>query len=407
MKSSSPRPLVAIIGCGPAGLMAAERLSAVADVTLYDRMPSAGRKFLMAGRGGLNLTHGEAFEPFLARYGAAAAWLRPAIAAFPPEALRAWCEGLGQKTFVGSSKRVFPESLKASPLLRAWLRRLDAAGVTFALRHEWRGWDKDGALLFDAGGEARAVKADAVVLALGGASWPKLGSDGGWVDLLRGQGIEVATLRPANCGFVAPWSTMFGERFAGQPLKPLKAVFAGVEVQEEAMITRTSLEGGLIYALSSALREAVDKNGEAVVTFDLKPGLTVAELGQRLRAPRGSQSLSTFLRKAAGLTPASIVLMRESAAGAALPEAPDALAAWIKAVRIRLTATAPIDRAISSAGGIMQGEIDADFMLRKKPGMFVAGEMLDWEAPTGGYLLQASFSTAVMAAEGVRKYLDI
>jgi uncharacterized flavoprotein (TIGR03862 family) len=394
---------IAIIGGGPAGLMAAEHLAAPDRiVTVYDRMPTLGRKFLMAGRGGLNLTHSESLDIFMRRYGAAESWLAPVITAFPPDALRAWCAGLGQETIVGSSGRVFPKEMKASPLLRAWLRRLEAAGVRFAPRHEWKGWDENSALVFS---NPKTVHADAVILALGGASWPRLGSDGRWVDILRGQNIDVRNLRPANCGFVAPWSDMFSEKYAGRPLKPVILSFAGKALQGEAMVTKNGLEGGAIYALSGALRETIDREGTAILTIDLRPGLSIEEIVKRLDAPRGSQSMSTYLRKAAGLAPVAIGLMRETLDGA-LPNHTQALAALIKETKIRLTAAAPITRAISSAGGINRDAVDAGFMLRKKPGVFAIGEMLDWEAPTGGYLLQASFSMAVAAAKGVRDYLE-
>jgi hypothetical protein len=404
----SPSPTIAIIGAGPAGLMAAEKLASTGlRVTVYDHMPSVGRKFMLAGRGGLNLTHSEPYEKFISRYGAAAEWLSPYIKAFPPEALRDWCEKLGQSTFVGSSGRVFPTALKASPLLRAWLGRLNQLGVRFALRHRWQGWDAQGGLVFtNAAGEAISVRVDAVLLALGGASWPRTGSDGAWTELLRQQGVDVVSLNPANCGFTVPWSALFGDRFAGEPLKPIKLSFGGQTLQGEAMVTRDGLEGGAIYALSGALRDEIQARGQAVLAIDLRPGLSLEELTARLNAPRGSQSSSTFLRKAAGLAPVAIGLMRESLKGAEMPTEPSALATLIKHTDIALTAAKPIARAISSAGGIARHEVDAGFMLRKKPGVFVAGEMLDWEAPTGGYLLQATFSTAVAAAKGIEEYLS-
>ena len=403
----SPLGRVAVIGGGPAGLMAAEKLAAAgAAVTVYDRMPTVGRKFLMAGRGGLNLTHSELLDNFIGRYGAAAAQLAPVLQAFPPSALRAWCESLGVETFVGSSGRVFPKPLKASPLLRAWLRRLDSLGVRFALRHTWRGWDDNEALAFtDAKGKDTTVQADATILALGGASWPRLGSDGGWVELLRAQGIAVAPLRPSNCGFIAPWSDVFSTRFAGQPLKPVTVSFGDKTLQGEAVITREGLEGGVIYALSSALRDAIDAKGAAVLTLDLRPGLSVEVLTERLQMPRESQSASAYLRKAAGLSPVALGLMRESWGKAALPTETEVLVALIKNTKITLTATAPITRAISSAGGVSLDVLNAHFMVKKKRGLFVIGEMLDWEAPTGGYLLQGCFSTAVAAAKGVENYL--
>ena len=400
---------VAVIGAGPAGLMAAEVLAeGGARVTVYDRMPSVGRKFLMAGRGGLNLTHSEELDRFLTHYGAAMPRLRPAIEAFPPAAVRAWCEGLGQDTFVGSSGRVFPKSFKTSPLLRALLRRLGDGGVEFKLRHHWIGCDERGDVLFDAPEGRGVFHADAVVLALGGASWPRLGSDGGWADVLAKAGIAVTPLRPANCGFIANWSDVFRERFQGQPLKRIELSFGGQSVRGEAIIARQGLEGGGIYALSAHLREAIAATGEAVLTIALRPDLSVAELQKRLEKPRGKQSLSTFLRKTVNLSPPAMGLLHEAIAST--PERfaeMDAagLAELINAVPVRLVGTAPLDRAISSAGGISFDAIDETFMLRRRPGVFVAGEMLDWEAPTGGYLLQASFATGVAAARGALAWL--
>ena len=403
----SPTACVAVIGGGVAGLSAAETLARSGfTVTVYERMPSPARKFLMAGRGGLNLTHSEPLDAFLARYREAAAWLAPAIRAFAPSDLRAWCESLGVETFVGSSGRVFPRGMKASPLLRAWLRRLQDAGVVFRLRHTWRGWDAQGALLFeDETGGLRTVRPDATLLALGGASWPRLGSDGGWVEVLRGAGVEVASLRPANCGFVAPWTPAFAARFAGQPLKPVAASWDGRRVQGEVTITRTGVEGGLVYAFSAELRRAIEAEGRAVWSLDLRPGVEEAALAAALAAPRGKQTLSNFLRKKAGLSPLALGILREGVAGASLPADPAALAALVKAAPVILTQTAPLARAISSAGGIARAEIDDAFMLRKKPGVFVAGEMMDWEAPTGGYLLQACFSTGVAAARGIAAFI--
>jgi hypothetical protein len=401
---------VAVIGGGPAGLMAAEVLAGGgARVTLYDRMPSAGRKFLLAGRGGLNLTHSEELERLLERYGAAGPRLRAAIAGFSPASVRAWCEGLGQSTFVGSSGRVFPRAFKASPLLRAWLRRLDASGVEFKARHLWVGWEDEGSLIF-VGPQGRvAVRADATVLALGGASWPRLGSDGGWVDAMTKAGIEVTPLMPANCAFMAGWSDVFSTRFEGQPLKRVALSFGGRTVRGEAIITRSGLEGGGIYALSAPLRAAIAARGEAVVRIDLRPDIAVATLERRLRAPRGKQSLANFLRKTLALAPVAVGLLHEvtiasSARTSAM--APAALAALIKAVPVALRGVAPLASAISTAGGITFDEIDERFMLRRRPGVFVAGEMLDWEAPTGGYLLQASFSTGAAAARGALEWLE-
>lgn len=389
--------------------MAVEVLAAGgAQVTVYDRMPSAGRKFLMAGRGGLNLTHSEAREPFLARYREATPHLRAAIQAFPPEVLRAWCEGLGQPTFVGSSGRVFPTAMKASPLLRAWLRRLDGAGVRFAFRHRWTGWTTSGALQFETPHGTLALTPEATVIALGGANWPRLGADGGWVDFLREKGIDVAPLRPANCGLRVAWSEVFRQRCEGQPLKGIALSFGGETVRGEMMITRDGVEGGAVYALSAPIREAVLARGEAVVHVVLRPDLALDDLAARFAAPRRKQSFSTYLRKAVGLSPVAIGLLQEAAivAGLNLPAlAPAALAAFINAVPLRLSGVASLERAISTAGGVSLDEVDTRFMLRRMPGVFVAGEMLDWEAPTGGYLLQACFATGVAAGQGALEYM--
>ncbi|MHC1943216.1 TIGR03862 family flavoprotein [Bradyrhizobium sp. UFLA06-06] len=401
---------VAVVGAGPAGLMAAEVLAqGGAQVTVYDAMPSAGRKFLMAGRGGLNLTHSEPLPDFLARYREALPRLKAAVEAFPPDALRAWSEALGQPTFVGSSGRVFPVAFKASPLLRAWLRRLDAAGVQFAFRHRWVGWDARGALLFETPDGPRVVKADATVLALGGASWPRLGSDGAWADILAAKGVAVAPIKPANSGFTVAWSDIFRDRFEGQPLKGVALTIGPHTVRGEAIVTRAGIEGGAIYALSAELREAVLAKGTATLTVALRPDAARDELVERLSAPKGKQSLSNFLRKAAQLSPVGIGLLQEAAvaAGRSLAAVPPAeLAELINAVPIKVSGVAPIVRAISSAGGIRLDELDAHFMLRRLPGVFAAGEMLDWEAPTGGYLLQASFATGVAAGKGVLNWLN-
>ena len=400
---------VVVIGAGPAGLMAAEVAArGGANVTIYDAMPSAGRKLLMAGRGGLNLTHSETLPAFLARYGTAMPHLAPAIAAFPPDALRAWSEGLGQPTFVGSSGRVFPQGFKASPLLRAWLRRLDALGVQLKLRHRWTGWDSDGSLTFQALDGQLAVAASAAVLALGGASWPRLGSDGGWVRILEQRDIAVAPLRPANCGFTVVWSDVFKDRFAGEPLKTIELSFGSRVVRGEAMLTRDGIEGGAIYALSAALHDAIAAAGQAMLRVALRPDLDANNLTARLSAARGKQSFSTFLRKAAGLSPVVIGVLQEVAmvSGVSLSAMrPEALAARINNVEIVLTGTSALEKSISTAGGIAFDELDANYMLRQLPGIFVAGEMLDWEAPTGGYLLQASFATGAAAGRGVLKLL--
>lgn len=399
---SSPVRHVAVIGAGPAGLMAAERLAgAGVRVTVHERMPSVARKFLMAGRGGLNLTHSEPLEAFLKRYGDEPREVARWIDAFSPAELIAWAEGLGQPTFVGSSGRVFPRAMKASPLLRAWLERLQAMGVEVRTRSRWTGW-RDGALVLQTPEGERLEQADAVVLALGGASWPRLGSDGAWRPWLEAAGVEVAPFRPANAGFDVAWSDAFKLRFAGRPLKAAFS-FGGRTVRGEAVISTYGIEGGAIYALSAALRDAIEADGAAVLTVDLKPDLSLGRLTERLQRPRGKASLSNHLRKAAGLDPLAIALMREAgdppAQGAALVER-------VKATPLRLLAMQGLDRAISSAGGVRLDQLDENLMLRRRPGVFVAGEMLDWEAPTGGYLLQASFASGAVAAAGVLSWLD-
>ena len=393
--------------------MAAEVLSAGGDgrvcVTVYDRMPSVGRKFLMAGRGGLNLTHSEDIERFLGRYGARADQLQPVVEALSPEAVRSWCEGLGQETFIGSSGRVFPKSMKASPLLRAWLLRLGERGVELRTRHCWLGWDEIGSLRFHTPEGEVSVCADVTILALGGGSWARLGSDGSWVEILQRSGVGVAPLQASNCGFTVAWSDLFKERFQGQPLKRVAVSAGGETVRGEAMITASGMEGGAVYALSGVLREAIVQEGGATLSVDLRPDVEVSDLAGQLDQPRKKQSMSTFLRKAGKLSPAAIGLLQEAALS--LPGklgdlgAPE-LAALIKGVPVQLTGVAPIDRAISTAGGITLDEIDAGFMLKTKPGVFACGEMLDWDAPTGGYLLQASIATGAAAGRGALAWLS-
>jgi uncharacterized flavoprotein (TIGR03862 family) len=405
-----PPKNVAVIGAGPAGLMAAEVLAqGGAHVTVYDAMPSAGRKLLMAGRGGLNLTHSEALPQFLARYREAIPHLKASIEAFPPQALRDWSEALGQETFVGSSGRVFPKAFKASPLLRTWLRRLDSMGVRMALRHCWTGWDEQGRLRFQTRDGPQFVEASATVLALGGASWPRLGSDGAWAETLAAKGVKVSRFRPANCGFTVVWSDIFRNRFEGQPLKGVALSFGAHSVRGEAIITRAGIEGGAIYALSAELREAINESGRATLHITLRPNLDMKDLIAKISGPKGKQSLSNFLRKAVSLSPVAIGLLQEAAkasdASLASMSSVD-LANLINAVPIELTGVAPIARAISTAGGIAFDELDDDFMLHRLPGVFAAGEMLDWEAPTGGYLLQASFATGAAAGRGALRWLS-
>jgi uncharacterized flavoprotein (TIGR03862 family) len=388
MSEQHAQPLVAVLGAGPAGLMAAEvAAQGGAQVVVLDRMPSPARKLLIAGRGGLNLTHSEPLAAFLGRYGAAQARLAPFIEAFPPAALTAWAEALGQPTFIGSSGRVFPRTMKASPLLRAWIGRLGALGVTLRSRHRWLGWE-DGALAFKAPEGRVLLRPAATVLALGGASWPRLGSDGAWAGLLEG----VAPLRPANCGFHIAWSEHFRSRFAGAPLKRIALSFDGTTVRGEAVVTAAGIEGGAVYALSGPLREAIAAGGPATLLLDLRPDIEAAALAARLDGPRGGMSLANHLRRA-GLPPVAIGLVQEALhAGATAP-----LSRLVKALPLTLTAPMGLDRAISSAGGLGWEELDERLMLRRRPGTFASGEMLDWEAPTGGYLLQACFSTGIAA----------
>ena len=391
-----------VVGAGPAGLMAAETLAQSGHkVVVADAAPSPARKFLLAGRGGLNLTHSERPAAFLGRYGDARARLERAIDAFPPEALRGWSAALGEETFVGSSGRVFPKSFKATPLLRAWLRRLETLGVELRPRRRLIGLAPGLATFATREGE-EVIEAPAIVLALGGASWPRLGGDGGWVEVLRAAGVAVAPLKPANSGFLVDWSEHFRTRFAGAPLKSIRWSFGEAASRGEATATAYGVEGGAIYALSGELRAAIEAEGFATLRLEFKPDVCAEALARKLiRAP--GQSLSTFLRKAAGLSPLTVAILREAGP---IPEDPAALAARLKACPLRLTGIAPIARAISSAGGVEWAGIDERFMLRALPGVFVAGEMIDWEAPTGGYLLQAAFSTGAAVGRGAAAWLE-
>jgi uncharacterized flavoprotein (TIGR03862 family) len=396
---------VAVVGAGPAGLIAAERLAEAGHVvTVFDAMPSPARKFLLAGRGGLNITHSEPFQPFLARYREAEPRLRPLIAAFDSDAMRAWCAELGEEAFVGSSGRVFPRSFKASPLLRAWLRRLAARGVALRTGYRLVGIGAGASLRFAHGEGETTIAPDAAVLALGGASWPRLGSTGAWVPLLSDAGIAVSPLLPSNVGLDIGWSDITESRHAGEPLKRIALTFEGETARGEAMITVKGLEGGAVYALSAPVREALRLSGSATMALDLRPDIGASELGASLAKTRRGDSLTNRLRKAAGLAPQAIAVLRDCVPGIADHD-PAALAAAIKAVPLRVTGLRPIERAISSAGGVRWSELDDGLMLVRRPGMFCAGEMIDWEAPTGGYLLQACFATGIAAAAGLDRWV--
>ena len=400
-----PPRTAAVVGGGPAGLMAAETLAqGGVKVDVYDAMPSVGRKFLQAGVGGLNLTHGEPESAFLSRYGERREALAPYLARFGAEALRAWAEALGIETFVGSSGRVFPREMKAAPLLRAWLKRLRESGVTLHMRHRWQGWDADGRPVFATLDGVRAVEADALVLALGGGSWSRLGSDGAWMGLLGARGVKLAPLRPANCGFEVAWSGYFRQRHAGQPVKPVSAWLEdGTPQQGEFIVTERGIEGGLVYALSARLRDAIAARGSATLYLDLAPNRDAPRLAQGLSKSHGSQSMSNHLRKQAGIEGVKAGLLRE-VLGVELPEAAK-LAAAIKELPLKLTGACSLDEAISTAGGVSFEALHADLMLHASPGVFCAGEMLDWEAPTGGYLLTACFATGRAAGEGAVRWL--
>ena len=399
-------PRVAIIGGGPAGLIAAEQLAAVdgLEVAVFDAMPSVGRKFLMAGKGGMNITHAEPRADFVGRYGARQDVIAPLLDRFGPQQLRDWIQDLGIATFVGTSGRVFPTEMKAAPLLRSWLHRLRQSGVQFHVRHRWLGWADDGALRFATPAGEKQLVADATILALGGGSWASLGSDGAWVPLLAARGIDIAPLKPANCGFDVAWSTHFAERFAGQPVKPVIGSVAGRRQQGEFNITATGVEGGLIYALSAPLRDMLETEGSAVLHLDLAPGKTLERLTADLSRPRGRDSLANHLRRRAGIEGVKAGLLRELLPFETLT-ATGQLAAAIKHLPLPVTATRPIDEAISTAGGVAFSALDENLMLRDLPGVFCAGEMLDWEAPTGGYLLTACFATGRAAGQGACAWL--
>lgn len=396
-----PPKTVAIIGAGPAGLISAQHLSAQGfGVTVYERGKAPGRKFLLAGRGGLNLTHSEPLEDFISRYGAAKDFLTPYITSFTPDDLCAWCHDLGIETFIGSSGRVFPKSLKASPLLRAWLRRLTDQGVIFKPGSVWSGWNAKGDLLIN----DDPIKCDAVLLALGGASWPELGSDGHWRDILTAQTIKVTPFAPSNCGFHIAWSDYLRNKFSGTPLKSIALSHKDERIAGEVMIDAEGIEGGAVYALSARIRDTIAAEGSASLLLDLKPAMSKDEVAAKLSVPRKRASLSTYLQKTLNLPPLAIALIHETMRGAGdLP--PEQLATHIKDIPLTCTAPFPIRRAISCAGGIALDELTPDLMIEKMPGVFAAGEMLDWEAKTGGYLLQACFATGAASARGIARFL--
>ncbi|MBC2729254.1 TIGR03862 family flavoprotein [Thiobacillus sp.] len=403
---------VAVIGGGPAGLMAAEILSqGGVQVDLYDAMPSFGRKFLLAGVGGMNITHSEPFDAFLSRYGARAADIQPLLGVFSPAMLREWIHGLGVETFVGSSGRVFPKDMKAAPLLRAWLHRLRESGARFHVRHRWLGWVNDGALRFASPQGELNVCANAVVLALGGGSWAKLGSDGAWVPLLEQRGVEIAPLLPSNCGFdvAGGWSEHLRSRFAGQPLKTVALRFSDAaghvhQRKGELMLSDTGVEGSLVYALSAPLRDTIALQGLATLELDLAPDKPLQRLVAEVAHPRGARSLSSHLQSRAGIKGVKMALLREILSAEQLND-PEKLAHAIKSLPLTLGAPRPLDEVISSAGGVRFEALDDTLMLRKLPGVFCAGEMLDWEAPTGGYLLTACLASGRVAGQGALHYL--
>jgi len=374
-------------------------------VDVYDSMPSLGRKFLMAGRGGLNLTHSEPFEQFVSRYGNRREKIEPMLKSFGPDELIEWASGLGVETFVGTSGRVFPKEMKSSPLLRAWLKRLDEAGVIFHLQHKWLGWNADKSLKFETSEGEKTVYADAVVLALGGGSWAKLGSDGAWVKWLDQAGVKVEALKPSNCGFDVAWSPHFSERFDGQPLKSVVLLFGTFRHRGEFIVTKDGVQGSLVYAASASIRDEIEAKGKAIITLDMSPDRSHEWLVEKLSKPRGSRSMASHLEKTVGLKGVKVGLLHEFMPKEDFVNA-EKLASFIKQMPIPLIAPRPLDEAISSAGGVTFESLDENLMIRNLPGIFCAGEMLDWEAPTGGYLLTACFASGRAAGLGMLKWLD-
>lgn len=398
---------VAVIGAGPAGLMAAEALGARdVAVDVYEALPSAGRKFLFAGKSGLNITHAEPYEDFLKRFGVARTWLQPALDSFTPDTLRQWVTDLGIETFVGSSERVFPVGLKTAPLLRAWLRRLAGAGATLHTRHRWCGWDDAGSLAFETPEGRITVRPDATVLALGGASWPRLGSNGVWQEWLRSRGVALAPFRPSNVGFDVAWSAVFQARFEGTQIKDVVLSVGDEKARGDLVITANGIEGGAVYELSPLLRDAIDRDGACVLTIDLLPGRAEAQVRERLERPRGKRTLSNHLRQSVGLRGAKAGLLREGEHQGDFTDAAR-LAALIKAFPLRLVGVRPLAEAISSAGGVTRESVTDGYMLKAMPGVFCAGEMLDWEVRTGGYLLTACFATGRAAGAGAADWMKV
>ncbi|WP_109126639.1 TIGR03862 family flavoprotein [Dyella sp. C11] len=410
MSSTPTHVSLAVIGGGPAGLMAAEAAHAAGvSVHVFDAKGSVGRKFLIAGKGGMNLTHGEAKADFVQRYGARAREVGEWLDDFDADALREWARGLGVETFVGSSGRVFPSDLKAAPLLRGWVRRLRESGVHFHVQHRWLGWSDDGALRFATPDGEHLVHADAVVLAMGGGSWPELGSDGAWQSMLLDRGVDVAPLVPSNCGFDIGWSEHLAGRFAGSPLKPVVIHLHDKDGHEharqgECVITATGIEGSLIYAYSAVLRDAIAAHGSTVIELDLSPDRTLDRLRKDLAKPRGSRSMSDHLRRQTGLSGVKAALLHEVLDRDAFHDT-ETLARTIKRLPLHLVRARPIEEAISSGGGVRLESLDAQLMLTVLPGVFCAGEMLDWEAPTGGYLLTACFASGRRAGLGAARWI--